>query len=476
MKPHKLIRTLRTFEAREMQRFRAFAASPYHNKHEGVLQLVELLGELHPQLSDACCQKTALHSRLFPGRPFREKHIAPLLTYTWHLCKAFLSTEARAGTFDLGYLQQLRKRDLIHLYRKEWQKLEPQRKQASSWEAFELAREEEAFNEQVQARQRDDSLLRKERALDHFYLAQKLRDACEMSVRQTILHMDHPQLFRRAIEDEVEARTDYYRNFPQIWVYFLVLRMLNQGSPECFQHALRSLQDQEAHFSRPERQTLYNYFHNFCIRQINQGRDSWLRENLQLYQLELDRDLLLEDGFLSEWHYKNIVTTGIRLKELDWTRRFIEAYKDRLLAQVRENAYRFNMASYHYAAGDYDRVLDLLLHVEYSDLRYALGARALLLRTYYDLAEYEALESLYGSFRQFLRRKQILAQSRRQGYYNLFKLTHKAAHLRQQLDYITDQRARQELDRLQKALRREEAVFNRSWLAEKVDELEQMIA
>lgn len=474
MKPHKLILTLRTFSRREMHRFREFSTSPYHNKHEGVRRLVAELQSIHPHLSDEACSKAALHQRLFPGRPFREKNIAPLFTYSWRLCKAFLRVEALETVSDLDYLRQLRKRDLIHLYQKEWEKHRyPPR--PDTWAVFELAREEEAFNEQIQARQRDDSLLRKEQALDQFYLAQKLRDACEMSVRKTILHVDHPQLFRQAIEEEVAIRAEHYRSIPEIWVYYLVLQMLNHGSPQRFQHALRTLQQEEAHFSRPEQQTLYNYFHNFCIRQINQGIDAWLRQNLQLYQLELDRDLLLEDGFLSEWHYKNIVTTSLRLKELDWTRHFIESYRDRLLPQVRENAYRFNMASYHYAAGNYDEVLALLLHVEYSDLRYALGARALLLRTYYDLNEYEALESLYGSFRQFLRRKQILAQSRRQGYYNLFKLTHKAAHLRQQLDYITDERARQELKRLKKALERDTAVFNRSWLLDKVDELARKI-
>ncbi|MGB0929683.1 MAG: hypothetical protein ACPGVB_02825 [Chitinophagales bacterium] len=48
---------------------------------------------------------------------------------------------------------------------------------------------------------------------------------------------------------------------------------------------------------------------------------------------------------------------------------FIEGYREKLPFQARENAYCFNKAAYCYAIEEYDEVLQLLLTVEYSDIR-----------------------------------------------------------------------------------------------------------
>ncbi|MDX1666964.1 MAG: hypothetical protein R3350_07035, partial [Saprospiraceae bacterium] len=179
--------------------------------------------------------------------------------------------------------------------------------------------------------------------------------------------------------------------------------------------------------------------------------------------------------YLSEWHYKNIVTTGIRLGEMDWVHNFIEQYRESLEPEARENAYRFNLASYYYAVGHFDGVLELLTKVEYSDLRYNLGARALLLRTYYDLGEYEALRSLRDSFKQYLLRNKLMSDSRREGYYNLFKFTHRAALLKMRVDYSSAESLNKDLSRLKRAVDASDAIFNRPWLLEKIGEIEEEV-
>ena len=70
---------------------------------------------------------------------------------------------------------------------------------------------------------------------------------------------------------------------------------------------------------------MYNYFQNYCIQQINRGERQFLKETFNLFKDQLEKELLLDEyGFLDQWHYKNIVTTAIRLKEMEWTQNFIE--------------------------------------------------------------------------------------------------------------------------------------------------------
>ena len=95
---------------------------------------------------------------------------------------------------------------------------------------------------------------------------------------------------------------------------------------------------------------------------------------------------------------------------MDWTKEFIEKFKDYLHPEVVENAYTYNLASYYYSTNQLDKVLDLLVKVEYTDIQYSIGAKSLLLRTYYDLEENEALLSLTRSFKQYLKRNRLIPE------------------------------------------------------------------
>jgi hypothetical protein len=117
----------------------------------------------------------------------------------------------------------------------------------------------------------------------------------------------------------------------------------------------------------------------------------------------------------------------------------------------------------------------LLREVEYRDLRYNLGAKTMLLQTYYELEEYEPLFSLTESFRQLLMRDKTMSENFRKGYYNLFRLTRKAAHLRSRLDYLTADKARLELDRIRESLVKTNDVFSRVWLNGKLEALAEEI-
>ena len=68
-----------------------------------------------------------------------------------------------------------------------------------------------------------------------------------------------------------------------------------------------------------------------------------------------------------------------------------------------------------------------------------------------------------------------MADVRREGYYNLFKLTRRAANLRANMGYYTKDKCQKELLKLQRGIESAGAVFNKSWLLEKVENLATML-
>lgn len=477
MLQHKLIDLLVKLNRKEMTRFRAFSHSPYFNKHKGVRNLVDYLDNCYPDFDPKKCERYFLYQQLFPRQAHDQGKLAVLFTYTYRLAEQFLAQEAlKKEPADAGHLllQGLRQVKAFDLYRKVLDRsdghLENTDEQSSIqwWHRYRLSSEKDYYHNHIIARRDLSGLTQMEQQLDHFYLAEKLKNAVEMQVRRNLVKVQAESRLLTSALREVADHLNEYRQIPAIYLYYKLYEMLSEPDHRFYFEALQVLKESEAGFPPQERAGLYNYFQNYCIRQINQNNLQFLNELFRLYQSQLEQELLLEEGYLSEWHYKNIVTVGLRLKELTWVHKFIHQYRDVLRPEVADNAFRFNLAAYHHEAGDYGDVLNLLIQVEYRDPRYNQSAKALLLRTYYEMGEDEALFSLVDSFLQYLQRNELMADFRRSGYYHLFRLTRRVAHIRSRIGYDRPEKTKKDIDKLKKEVAATKAIFNQSWLEAKI--------
>lgn len=478
---NKLVQMLSALDRKEMTRFYEFCCSPYYNKHKDVINLVTLLNSCYPKFTEKNCDRKLLFRKLFPKlKKHDQAKLALVFTYTLRLFEQFLvREEIEKDDFyqEILLLQNARERGWYEFYEKKLKKLEkmqaglPWRDSRIYHQRFLLAKEADQYYMILSRHQKDNSIQEKQDNLDRFFLAEKLKDACEMRVRGKILKMEYRPSMVQAALAEVEENWENYRAVPTVIIYFWIYKLVDGGSVSSFFSVRTELKNQHQAFPKEELQSLYNYLQHYCIEQINKGNQAFLNELFKLYQTQLEEELLLEDGLLSEWHYKNIVTTGLRLGETGWVNQFIEQYKSRLPEESLENAYIFNKASYCYEVQQYEKVMDLLMRVEYTDIRYSLGAKALLLRTYYDKSEFEAFISLAESFRQYLFRNKLISDSRREGFSNLIKFAKRTFQLKIDGSYMKNDRYEKELKKLKKDISKASVLFNQSWLEQKIEEL-----
>lgn len=480
MHRHHLIDLLKTFSRKEMTRFHAFSLSPYHHKHEETRALVAYFSDIYPVFEARTCERELMWKRVFKGRPFDNAKLSVLFTYVWRLVEDFLVQEQLRQTplSQTLLLSALRERGQKQLFERQLKKSKRYLDQLDLrdthyyQQVISMAGEAIEFYGVWEPRRENQSLLEKESALDQYYVLEKLRDAVSLQVRRQILKGDYSARLLEGILEELRSDPTVYGDAPAIQVYFNLYQMMETSSLEVYRRTLQIFQEHEHRLQHQEVTHIYIYLQNFCIAQINRNQQAFLRELFGLYQAQLSRQLLHEDGYLVEWHYKNIVTTAIRLGELDWADHFIEAHRSDLSPEAADNAYRFNKAAYWHAVGAYGKVLELLTQVEYRNIRYSLGAKALQLRTYYELGEFEALHALVESFRQYLQRNRLLADFRRGGYYHLFRLTRRLAKLRAQLPYLPQEQGTQRLTKIRNDIEATSPIFNRVWLEQKMQELE----
>ena len=485
MKNNPLIVQLASLSRKEMTRFAEFAASPYFTKHKQVRALTELLSEIHPDYTEKKCDRAAIYQKLNPGEPHQQSQLAIVFTYTLRLLEQFLIVESLAQDGILEdktlYFSQLRKRNLNHLLKTDWETanekrgVEPTLHGSKSSVFYEkkirTAAEQDAISLQL-GQTETQFLEQKQSLLDDYYLSESMKDACERSQRYRLLKTSPPAfLFFEKLMETLPSFPEKTLQSPAVNVYSQLYNLLTSNDLGQFQVCKITIKENEAYLDQDEIQNLYNYLQNFCIQQINNGHQQFLVEVFRLYQHQLDSQLLLVDGVLPEWHFKNIVTTGLRLDERQWVRDFIENYSEKLAESVAGNAYSYNLAAWFYHVGKPAEVLPLLLQVEYTDLRYNLDAKALLLRTYFDLEEEEALLAHTEAFSQFVKRNKSLTDFQKKGYFNLIRFSQRAFKLKMKEHFAKQDKWKEALQKLVSEMAKAEPIFNRTWLEGKVGKL-----
>ena len=198
---------------------------------------------------------------------------------------------------------------------------------------------------------------------------------------------------------------------------------------------------------------------NYCIRKINQGELHYYKDALDLYKAGLSTAVLLEQGNLSRFTYFNIVAAGINSGDLNWVEDFIEQYRQNLEKQQRHSAYSFNLARLQFARKNYQAVLELLQQANYRDVLVTLAIKTLLLKTFYELDEYDLLLSHLDAMQNYIRRKRVLGYHRT-NYLNIIRYTNKLLQL--------SPGHHQEREQLVLVIRAEVHLTEKEWFLEKL--------
>jgi hypothetical protein len=297
--------------------------------------------------------------------------------------------------------------------------------------------------------------------LDKFYLARKLQLCCEIYNVKNVLSID----YRVFLLDEILGylRDNSYEDTPIVMIYYQILMTLMEVEKEEHFTRLRSLLLKHSDsFTLAELRDMYQYVFNYCIKKINLGNIDYQRVLFETYKITLANKVLLVEGHISQWDYKNIVTISLRLKEFGWAKDFIHEYRNFLPPKERENAFVYNLAYWHFHAREYSKTLSLLQKVNFSDLYYQLDTRAILLKIYYEQDDLDALFYHIAAFKTFLLRNKLVSDYQRTVYKNLIRYTGKLARSGGQ---------RSKVSMIRQEIENKRQVADIQWLQQKVEEL-----
>ena len=443
-----------------------FVRCPIFNRRPEVTRLCAYLAIHIGKPAQKAFTAERLFEASFPGQAYDNRRLRHVMSYTLDALRQYLAmVEWRSSKveFHQALVRALRNRGLDKLFDKALDKASTQSEKRQVRDA------QHHFNQYQLHQEKLEHKAKRERSADlnlqplpdeltTFYVSEMLRHACSALMHQAIAGQTYNIQLLDAILSVVEQGEMLEK--PAVAVYYHAYRMLQFPEEDnSFQKLKQLLGRHEERFGQEEMRGLYLMAINGCIRRMNAGKRVYIREAFEVYQAALERNFLTENGFLSSFTFKNIIRAGVALGEHDWSEYFIEHHRNSLHPRERDNVYNFNRAFLYFQKADYARAMPLLQQVDLEDPLGNLHARRMLVRSYYELDERDALESLLQSFGAFLNRQKNL------GYHQELNLNFVRFMLRL-IKLAPNDEAAKAL--LWKDITAEKQVAEREWLLEKL--------
>ncbi len=452
-----LLYALSPLERREARRW---LQSPAHNLREDLPRLYEaLLPEVAHSPAEPDRQK--VWERVFPGSPYNDQEYRLRCSYLLGVLEDWLIWQHRqTQAIDGGavLLAAYRERGLERHFRRrlprEEERLEQSPLRSPEYHLTQYLLERERYLQDSKGERRSPkNLQEQDDALTSALLGMKLRQACLALAHERVSDARYRLAF---VEEALHwAQIPPYCDVPAVAVYRDAYLSLSRPDDDpAFRRYRESIARHVHHFLPEDTRDLLLLALNTCIRNINQGRELYLREALELYRLGLESNLLTEQNYLTPYTYNNIAGIALRLAEYDWAEDFVNHYRNQLAPEHQAPLYALNAARLAYARKQYKAALRFLQSADYRDFFHQMTARILQLKIYFETGETDLLAAHLKNTRALLRRRR--AGYHEHNYQNIMRLTEKLLRLQ---PYDTQAR-----EALRRRMETTEPLTEREWL------------
>ena len=478
----KFISLLKQLSSKELKKFEELVNSPVFNKNQNLQKLCFFVVKYAPSFDAPTMTKDKAYQYIFKKSTFDINVINNLVSDLLKLLYTFLAYQEyhKDESLKLHFLNKnLLQRDASFHHHRNLQKskLLQDKYTLRNYEYYERAhRLYEDLDQYYLSKTKrvdDDNLQLKSDTFDIYYLSKKLMMACEMANRNIIMRANfNYDLIQNYIQ--IFQNQTHLKKIPSINIYYQTLLMIQYSDKEEHYLALKILLKNNLElFAQEELSNIYGYMINFCVKRINSGQSDYYQEIFELYQLLLEQNIIFEHEYLSEKNFMNIITVGLRLKDFDWTEKFIHLYKQKLRPEIRENAALYNLAAFYYAKKEYKQALQQLYNVEFTDNFYHIGAKIIQLKSYYELYEEDAFLSLIEAFKKYLQRDRQLSDYHKNSNITFLKIAKQVFQLRYNKAFLPKSSWRKQHQNMLTQLTLPHPIANKEWLKEIIQNLEE---
>ncbi|MFT7604773.1 MAG: hypothetical protein ACI8VT_002363, partial [Saprospiraceae bacterium] len=276
--------------------------------------------------------------------------------------------------------------------------------------------------------------------LDRFYILSKLRIAIELFSRQQNLQEKHTI----RLLDEIIMLAKGEKS-PAFNIYLSLISLIMDGHQhKVFEQLKNSFSQNLTLYSKTEQAIILQFLLNYTNRLFNNGQAKYLVPQFELYQLAVQKKLLIENNNqMTDVSFINIIITACLSKDFNYAQYFLQAQKKYLNPVTGQNALNLSWAYIYFHSGQFEKAWIQLLKTNFITTDYKLRARSLLLRCYYEQLTYDdelkdTLKHSLQSFKKFIYRLSTFSERVKTLYYNQILVIRALFHFDPEVDQKKD--------------------------------------
>ena len=422
MSKSKLYKLLHVLSKRELQDFRLFLLSPYHNQSQTILALFDYIRPFHPDFNHKKLERNLIFTALKPNKPFDNKYVVDRLSDLNRLAEDFLAIQYIKKTPKenrAAFRKMLLKRQDQERYLQETNKeidklsIKPRLGWEYSLELWSLHHAVFTHPHTQLFDAKTDDVLFANKYLDETYAILKLRYGLHQLFRAGIFS-DHSTIpFLDSIIEQYATS-----GHPIIQLYLHAIAYFTKENQQESWEAICTLFLDNIELLPPDEKVVFLFALANAGNKLAKNKSSaYYGEILLLYQKGLEHKFWEFLGDFPSITFKNIASIGAFTKENVWTYHFIDTYKQFLQKNEKEDTVAYALAYLEFYSGHYQKALDYLNQAPLLKLEDKLRNRSLQCRCLYEL-DSVTLHSCLDNFTTFLK-NQAFKNEVKQSYKNL---------------------------------------------------------
>jgi hypothetical protein len=439
-----------------------------------VIKLFELIKKAYPGFEEGKIEKTKVYKKIFHSKPYKDSTMRLLMYYLSEAVEKYLAISGFSNNefrFKESLASQFYERGLV----KDFEKVLSTQKQHLEKVKFKdhdyfmnnfIYLEENLNLLYLKFEGKYEKFLTKENLesvtnnLTYYYLIKVFKFYTVSLNTMSLFNIEiDTSLFENLLVNFDEAS---FNSMPVIDIYYRII--LSFAEPDEEKHYFRIKEliiNNDDAIDRASQIDIFINLENYCHRKYRVGENKFLDESLQIYKLELERNLHLDRGYMSSQFYTSAVVTGCRLEEFEWVREFIDKYKKDLKKESREPMYYYGLAFLENHTKNYEKALEHLAKVRADELYLKMDMRLLQCRIYYSLVWNIPLQSLLDTFKKTVQNNKHMKENRKEQFLKFIKYLNQLNNLR----YKNDNDGLKELNF---ELGKEEYFPYKQWLSEEI--------
>jgi len=481
----KIIGLLKTFSSLELKKFEDFVNSPFFNKVQNVSRLFDAIKGYYPHFNSEMLGKQKIYDKLYPGKKYNDERMRNLSSDLLNLGKEFLSqTKFLSDPFfpDKFLLDGLKEKKLDTLYNKHLKSTEDYLENTHRFDGnyflckthLEISRITFYLSRNMLESYFKSYLDFSEHIV--VYLLLELVAASEgmnrsglmlnLDLKNNLVQMLIKDVdFKKSIE-HLRKKDSKYAGLLEI--YYAKYNAFLKPDTDSYYFEYRDLFYTNINpLSRKEKYNLYTDLLAICHIKIRSGKENFKKEAFEIYKKMLNEGTYsyLENDFMNVIFYRGIVYRCVALEEIDWLEKFTRQYLDKLDPAYREDMSLYSQAIIQFIRKDFEKTLECFSRISSDSFEIKLDIKNFSLICYYELNAIEQVLSLIDSYEHFILKNKSVSLQSKLFYGKFIKYTRLLIKIKLKSKNFN-------FSKLKKEVINDLEIANKSWLLEKIKDLE----